>query len=152
MENNENHCEIKRKWNFSKEDRVKRNWGRRERRLVWTVLTNSNIFCLTFFQNSIYSWCRDHRVHHKYSETDADPVNVKRGFFFAHCGWLMCKKHPDVQKIGGKVDVSDLLNDSIVAFQKKWVSRLNQSENVPNSKCCSRSEWSDQWSEQIFRL
>lgn len=45
------------------------------------------------YQNSIYTWGRDHRVHHKYSETDADPVNIERGFFFAHCGWLMCKKY-----------------------------------------------------------
>ena len=34
-------------------------------------------------QNCLYIWCRDHRVHHKYSETDADPHNTNRGFFFA---------------------------------------------------------------------
>ena len=26
-------------------------------------------------QNSIYEWCRDHRAHHKHSETHADPHN-----------------------------------------------------------------------------
>lgn len=46
------------------------------------------------YQNSIYEWARDHRVHHKYTETNADPVNSKRGFFFSHVGWLCCKKHP----------------------------------------------------------
>ena len=30
-------------------------------------------------QNNLYVWCRDHRVHHKFSETDADPHNSKRG-------------------------------------------------------------------------
>ncbi len=35
-------------------------------------------------ENSLYVWCRDHRVHHKFSETNADPHNAKRGFFFAH--------------------------------------------------------------------
>lgn len=35
-------------------------------------------------QNDIYEWCRDHRVHHKWSETDADPHNSNRGFFFSH--------------------------------------------------------------------
>lgn len=34
-------------------------------------------------QNSLYIWCRDHRVHHKFSETDGDPHNTNRGFFFA---------------------------------------------------------------------
>lgn len=47
-------------------------------------------------QNCIYIWVRDHRQHHKYSDTDADPHNATRGFFFSHCGWLMSKKHPKV--------------------------------------------------------
>lgn len=33
------------------------------------------------FQNHIYEWCRDHRVHHKFTDTDADPHNAKRGTF-----------------------------------------------------------------------
>jgi stearoyl-CoA desaturase (delta-9 desaturase) len=45
-------------------------------------------------QGPIYHWARDHRVHHKFSETDADPHNATRGFFFAHMGWLLVKKHP----------------------------------------------------------
>ena len=28
-------------------------------------------------ENSIYTWARDHRTHHKFSETDADPHNAK---------------------------------------------------------------------------
>ena len=38
----------------------------------------------------------DGRVHHKFSETDADPHNAKRGFFFSHVGWLLVRKHPQV--------------------------------------------------------
>lgn len=38
-------------------------------------------------QNPIYDWVRDHRVHHKFSETKADPHDSNRGFFFAHVGW-----------------------------------------------------------------
>jgi stearoyl-CoA desaturase (delta-9 desaturase) len=72
------------------------------------------------YQNSIYEWARDHRVHHKYTETNADPVNSKRGFFFSHVGWLCCKKHPDVRDIGGRVDMSDVLNDPVVYYQKKY--------------------------------
>ncbi|CAG2121446.1 unnamed protein product, partial [Medioppia subpectinata] len=72
------------------------------------------------YQNSIYEWGRDHRVHHKYTETNADPVNSLRGFFFSHCGWLMCRKHPDVKGIGGKVDLSDMLADPVVAIQKQY--------------------------------
>lgn len=76
---------------------------------------------LNFFisQNSIYEWSRDHRVHHKYSETDADPHNATRGMFFSHVGWLLVKKHPDVMKKGKSVDFSDLDKDAIVSFQKR---------------------------------
>lgn len=70
-------------------------------------------------QGSIYHWARDHRVHHKFSETDADPHNAMRGFFFAHMGWLLVKKHPEVIKAGREMDFSDLLEDNVVAFQKK---------------------------------
>ncbi|XP_054655213.1 stearoyl-CoA desaturase b [Dunckerocampus dactyliophorus] len=71
------------------------------------------------FQNDIYEWARDHRVHHKYSETDADPHNAKRGFFFAHIGWLLMRKHPDVIAKGRKVDLSDLKADKVVMFQRR---------------------------------
>lgn len=70
-------------------------------------------------QGSIFHWARDHRVHHKYSETDADPHNATRGFFFAHMGWLLLKKHPAVVKAGRELDFSDLKEDSLVMFQKK---------------------------------
>lgn len=72
------------------------------------------------FQNSIYEWSRDHRVHHKFTETDADPHNARRGFFFAHMGWLMTRKHPDVIKGGKSLDYSDLLEDPLVRWQHKY--------------------------------
>uniref|UniRef100_T1J8Z5 Fatty acid desaturase domain-containing protein n=1 Tax=Strigamia maritima TaxID=126957 RepID=T1J8Z5_STRMM len=76
------------------------------------------------FQNSIYEWSRDHRVHHKFSETDADPHNARRGFFFAHVGWLIMRKHPDVLRKGKTVDMSDLLSDPVVRLQKTFYTPL----------------------------
>jgi len=70
-------------------------------------------------QGSIMHWARNHRVHHKHSETDADPHNATRGFFFAHMGWLYVKKHPEVISEGRKLDFSDLEEDGFVMFQKK---------------------------------
>lgn len=72
------------------------------------------------FQNDIYEWARDHRVHHKYSETHADPHNATRGFFFSHVGWLLVRKHPDVIEKGSKLDVSDLKADPVVMFQRRY--------------------------------
>ena len=67
-------------------------------------------------QNTIYDWVRDHRVHHKYSDTPADPHNVKRGLFFSHVGWLMMKKNSEVIEKGKQIDMSDIENDPVVAF------------------------------------
>lgn len=71
-------------------------------------------------QNHIYEWVRDHRAHHKFSDTDADPHNSTRGFFFSHMGWLMVRKHPDVKTKGKLIDLSDLEADPVVMFQKKY--------------------------------
>lgn len=71
-------------------------------------------------QNDIIEWSRDHRTHHKYSETDADPHNANRGFFFSHVGWLLCRKHPEVRNKGKNLDISDLLNDPVCKIQRKF--------------------------------
>lgn len=71
-------------------------------------------------QNSIYKWSRDHRLHHKCTDTEADPYNSKRGFFFSHVGWLMLKKKPIVIQKGKTLDLSDLLNDPVVRFEEKF--------------------------------
>lgn len=73
-------------------------------------------------QNDVYTWCRDHRLHHKFSETDADPHNSRRGFFFCHVGWLLTRKHPDVWIKGRTVDCTDLLMDPVLAFQRRYYS------------------------------
>jgi stearoyl-CoA desaturase (delta-9 desaturase) len=41
---------------------------------------------------------------------------MERGFFFAHVGWLLCKKSKKLTEEGDKLDLSDLLNDKIVQF------------------------------------
>lgn len=70
-------------------------------------------------QKHVYAWALDHRVHHKYSETDADPHNAKRGFMFSHVGWLVLTPHPDVVAKREVVDMSDLEADPILRWQKK---------------------------------
>nr|AGT39213.1 fatty acid desaturase [Ditylenchus destructor] len=72
------------------------------------------------FQNDIIEWSRDHRCHHKWTDTDADPHNVNRGFFFSHMGWLLTKKHPKIKEMGAKLDMSDLTSDPVLAFQRKF--------------------------------
>ncbi|CAI5735184.1 unnamed protein product [Peronospora destructor] len=70
-------------------------------------------------QGTIFHWTRDHRVHHKYSDTVADPHNSGRGFFFAHMGWLLVKKDPRVHEAGTKLSYDDLWADWTVVMQEK---------------------------------
>lgn len=96
-----------------------RLWSHRAYRARLPLRIVLGIFNSMAFQNDIIEWSRDHRMHHKYSETNADPHNANRGFFFSHCGWLMCRKHPAVKERGKQIDMSDLLNDPVCAFQRK---------------------------------
>jgi stearoyl-CoA desaturase (Delta-9 desaturase) len=75
---------------------------------------------LVSFQNSVIEWVRDHMAHHKWSDTDADPHNIKRGFFFAHIGWLLSRKHPMVKQMGSKLDLSELYSDPLLVFQDRY--------------------------------
>jgi stearoyl-CoA desaturase (Delta-9 desaturase) len=39
-------------------------------------------------------WAGHHRHHHKYSDMDEDIHSpTKRGFWWSHCGWILCKKY-----------------------------------------------------------
>ncbi|CAH2245022.1 acyl-CoA Delta(11) desaturase-like [Pararge aegeria] len=78
----------------------------------------------TAMQNSAIVWVRDHRMHHKYSETDADPHNSKRGFFFSHMGWLAVRKHPEIKAKRHTLDMNDLWSDPLLRFQYKYFAFL----------------------------
>ncbi|XP_024893237.1 (11Z)-hexadec-11-enoyl-CoA conjugase-like [Temnothorax curvispinosus] len=97
-----------------------RLWAHRSYEAKWPMRFILMIFQTIAFQDNIYQWVRDHRVHHKFTDTDADPYCARRGFFFSHVGWLLIRKHPDVASKGATIDCSDLEQDPIVVFQKKW--------------------------------
>ncbi len=45
------------------------------------------------FEQSALKWASQHRRHHQYTDTENDPYNIKKGFFYAHMGWIMFWKH-----------------------------------------------------------
>ncbi|XP_012142118.2 acyl-CoA Delta-9 desaturase isoform X3 [Megachile rotundata] len=96
-----------------------RLWAHRSYKAKWPMRVFLMICQSIAFQNHIYEWVRDHRVHHKFTDTDADPHNAQRGFFFSHMGWLLVRKHPDVFRKGATVDMSDVINDPVVLWQKR---------------------------------
>ncbi len=70
-------------------------------------------------QGSIFHWCRDHKLHHKFSDTELDPHNINRGFFFSHIGWLLIKKDSRLINEGKKLPLTHLKNDSVVMLDNK---------------------------------
>ncbi|XP_063538653.1 acyl-CoA Delta(11) desaturase-like [Cydia strobilella] len=76
-------------------------------------------------QTTIINWARDHRVHHKYCDTDADPYSSARGLFYSHIGWLLVERHPECLQKGKEIDISDLLQNPVLRFQKKYYSILS---------------------------
>nr|ADA61010.1 acyl-CoA delta-9 desaturase isoform [Thitarodes pui] len=103
---------------------VHRLWAHKAFKAKWPLRLTLMLWNTMAFQDSVIDWARDHRVHHKYSDTDADPHNAVRGFFFAHVGWLCCRKSDQVKAKGQLIDMSDLENDPILAFQKKYYMKL----------------------------
>jgi stearoyl-CoA desaturase (Delta-9 desaturase) len=72
-------------------------------------------------QNSIISWSRDHRDHHKFVDNnDKDPYSAKKGFWFSHILWIF--KDTRTDKDYG--NVKDLQANKICVFQEKYYMLL----------------------------
>jgi stearoyl-CoA desaturase (delta-9 desaturase) len=72
-------------------------------------------------EGSIRWWSRDHRAHHRYTDTEKDPYSVRKGLLYSHIGWMVMKQNP---KRIGRTDISDLNEDPVVVWQHKhylWV-------------------------------
>jgi stearoyl-CoA desaturase (delta-9 desaturase) len=59
-------------------------------------------------------WSRDHRAHHRYTDTEKDPYSVRKGLLYSHIGWMVMKQNP---KRIGRTDISDLNDDPVVVWQ-----------------------------------
>uniref|UniRef100_A0A914QH64 Fatty acid desaturase domain-containing protein n=1 Tax=Panagrolaimus davidi TaxID=227884 RepID=A0A914QH64_9BILA len=97
-----------------------RLWAHKSYKAKWPLEIFLMLGFTMAFQNDVIEWCRDHRCHHKWTDTDADPHNTNRGFFFSHMGWLLQRKHPKLKEMGSKLDMSDLKRNPILAFQRKY--------------------------------
>ncbi|XP_014362552.2 acyl-CoA Delta-9 desaturase [Papilio machaon] len=101
-----------------------RLWAHKSYKAKLPLRVMLTLFNTIAFQDSVLDWARDHRMHHKYSETDADPHNATRGFFFSHVGWLLVKKHPQIKAKGKTLEMNDLWADPVLRFQKKYYMLL----------------------------
>jgi len=66
-------------------------------------------------QGPVLKWASDHRAHHAHTDEDQDPYNIKKGFWWAHIGWLLYRNPPPDFR-----NVKDLVEDPLVRFQERW--------------------------------
>ena len=77
-------------------------------------------FLLLFFgaatyEESALKWASQDRQHHQFTDTELDPHNAKRGFWYCHIGWILFYKH-SVNHGNAK----DLLQNKLVMHQHKY--------------------------------
>ncbi len=66
------------------------------------------------FEMSALAWASQHRDHHRYADTDLDPYNIKKGFFYAHMGWMLFWKHQE-----NFSNVKDLQKSRLIVHQNE---------------------------------
>jgi len=94
-----------------------RLWSHRAFTAHWIVRLALCLGGAAAFQGSAKWWCRNHRAHHRYTDTDKDPYNARKGFWYAHMGWMLQKQSA---KNIGFADISDLQRDPMITFQHKY--------------------------------
>jgi stearoyl-CoA desaturase (delta-9 desaturase) len=72
------------------------------------------VFASGLFQTSALEWSVKHRRHHRYVETEKDPYNIKKGFFYAHMGWIFFKS-----PVADSEFPADLKRDPLVSWQHR---------------------------------
>ena len=84
-------------------------------RARWPVRLSVLLFGAGTFQMSALRWASDHRYHHKYTDEDGDPYDphsIRKGFFWAHVGWLLVHVTPARRN----TNVEDLRRDPLVMW------------------------------------
>ncbi|CAG8500050.1 14640_t:CDS:2 [Racocetra fulgida] len=98
------------KWHIRDDPITWQNWYKHINWLHTSVLLSTPFIALYgFFTTDIQlkTW----------TDTELDPYNAHRGFFYSHLGWMLLKQNP--YRIG-RADISDLSADPLIMFQGKY--------------------------------
>jgi stearoyl-CoA desaturase (delta-9 desaturase) len=91
-----------------------RLFSHRTHKAAWPMRLFYALFGAAAFQNSAIKWCSDHRRHHLKTDEEEDPYTVKKGFMWAHMGWVMVDQGEEIVE-----HVEDLQADKILAWQDR---------------------------------
>ena len=93
-----------------------RLFSHRTHKAAWPMRLFYALFGAAAFQNSAIKWCSDHRRHHLKTDEEEDPYSVKKGFMWAHMGWVMVDQGEEIVE-----HVEDLQADRILAWQDRHI-------------------------------
>lgn len=96
-----------------------RLWSHKSFQAAWPVRLVFMMANSAAQQGSIYHWVRDHRMHHKHTDTELDPHSIEYGFWYSHIGWLFFKRSDKFRAAAREIQMGDMENDSIVMFQHR---------------------------------
>ena len=82
----------------------------------WPLRVFYLLFGAASVQNSALKWSADHRLHHARTDTDADPYSIRRGFWWAHIGWVLWRAQAPIRP----EVVKDLAADPLLRFQQRF--------------------------------
>jgi len=95
-----------------------RLWAHKSYDAHWSLRLIYLVFGTMALQNSVFAWASGHRTHHlNVDDVEKDPYSIKRGFWFAHIGWMVREYE------SGKPDftnIPDLRRDPMLAFQHRF--------------------------------
>ena len=77
------------------------------------------------FEQSGLKWASQHRQHHRFTDTDQDPYNIKQGFWHAHMGWILMWKH----KVNYD-NVDDLQKSKPIMSQHRWYTMWSVTSGI----------------------
>ncbi|KAI9732642.1 MAG: stearoyl-CoA 9-desaturase [Cirrosporium novae-zelandiae] len=98
-------------------------------------------------EGSIRWWSRDHRAHHRYTDTDKDPYSVRKGLLYSHIGWMVMKQNP---KRIGRTDITDLNEDPVVVWQHKNYLKTVFTMGMGFPMLVAGLGWGDWWGGFIY--
>lgn len=98
----------------NQQKRYHRFWSHRSFRASFILKVYLMAFGAGAMQGSVRWWSEQHRIHHRYTDTDQDPYSIKKGLFYSHMGWILMKQDP---KEKGHAEVADLDRDPVVIWQ-----------------------------------
>jgi stearoyl-CoA desaturase (Delta-9 desaturase) len=73
-------------------------------------------------QRNISWWVFRHRLHHRYTDTENDPHNSKKGLWYSHIGWLLFEKQEFTK--AKFINMRDIRSDPVVLWQENYYLQI----------------------------